>query len=49
MRNGWLAFLITMVALIAVLFAHSEWGRAYVERHKTSLFETGAREALKTT
>lgn len=46
MRNRWLAFLITMVALTTVLFAHGEWGGAYVERHKTSFFETGAREAL---
>jgi hypothetical protein len=47
MRNRWLAFLIAMVAIIAVLFAHEQWGGAYVERHKTSFFESGAREALQ--
>jgi hypothetical protein len=48
MRNRWLAFLIIMAAVIAVLFAHGQWGGAYVERHKTSFFESGARETLKT-
>jgi hypothetical protein len=48
MRNRWLAFLIIMVAAIAVLFAHEQWGGAYVERHKNSFFESGAREALQT-
>jgi hypothetical protein len=48
MRNRWLAFLIIMVAVIAVLFAHEQWGGAYVERQKNSFFESGAREALQT-
>ncbi len=47
-RNRWLAFSIIMVAVIAVLFAHGEWGGAYPERHTTWLFEAGARETLKT-
>jgi hypothetical protein len=47
MRNRWLAFLIIMVAVIAVLFAHGEWGGASVELHKTSTFQTGTRETLK--
>src|SRR4029077_7843740 len=47
-RNRWLAFLMTMVAVIAVLFAHGQWGGAYAERHKTWLFEDNARKALKT-
>jgi hypothetical protein len=38
---------IIMVAVLAVLFAYGEWGGAYVERPRTSSFETGAREALK--
>jgi hypothetical protein len=48
MRNRWLAFLIMMVAAIAVFLAHGEWGGAYAERHKTRLFETNARDTLRT-
>jgi hypothetical protein len=48
MRNCRLLFLITMVAFIALLFAHGQWGGAYAERHQNSFFEAGAREALNT-
>jgi hypothetical protein len=48
MRNRWLAFLVIIVAVISLLFAHGQWGGAYVERQKTSFFESGAREALNT-
>jgi hypothetical protein len=48
MRNRWLAFLAIIVAVLAVLFAHGEWGGAYVERHQTRVFEANAKEALKT-
>jgi hypothetical protein len=48
MRNRWLAFLMITAAVIAVLFAHGEWGGAYAERHKTWLFEANARDTLRT-
>jgi hypothetical protein len=48
MKNRWLAFLIALVAVFAVLFAHGEWGGAYAERYNNRLFEANAREALKT-
>jgi len=48
MRNRWIAFLTIMIAVIAVLFAHGEWGGAYVERENNRLFEATARETLRT-
>lgn len=48
MRNRWLAFLVIIVAVISLLFVHEQWGGTYVERQKTSFFESGAREALNT-
>jgi hypothetical protein len=48
MRNRWIVFLTLMIAAVAVLFAHGEWGGAYVERQKNRLFEANARETLRT-